>query len=127
MSLLNRRGAASSAALGMGVGVSAGIAIDLTALLVAGGLGPWAMVGLAGGGAIIGGLVIFFHNKLWGNLVLQKLTQIETQFITVATETAIVSGEMYHLRGELAAIRRGLQIAPPGTNPPPAPDRIERP
>ena len=116
-----RRGGTSVAVIVLPLtGVVAGSLLSI-------GLSPWAIVAIAGGGGILGGLVVFFHNKLWGSLVLQKLAQIERQFGTVTDETSIVSGELYHLRAEVSAIRRALNISPPGTHPPPDPTRTEQP
>ena len=124
---MSRRGSVSPALLGMGTGLTLGVVIDALILFATVGVSVWGVIGIAAGGAVVGGLVIFFHNKLWGNLMLRKLAQIERQFGTVADETSIVSGELYQLRAEVSSIRRALNVPPPGANPPPAPTAREQP
>jgi hypothetical protein len=120
--LVSTRGAVAATA-------SAGLAPagSVAAILLATGVSPWTIVAIAIGGAVVGGLAVFYSHRFWGSLVLRQLEQIDRRFGAIATEAAIANGELYHLRAEVAAMRRALDVPPPSTQPPPEPTRTERP
>lgn len=117
----------SRGAISIGALTSLPAAAALLALVLAPGVGPWGIVAIAMGGALLGGLAVFIGHRWWGARLLRKLEQIDLQLGTVATETSIASGETAQLRAELGRLRQALGVHPAGVNPPPPPTSRERP
>ena len=115
-----RRGHASLGAL-----VGLPIIVGLTAWALAVGIQPWVILATALGGALFGGIAVFLSHRFWGAQVLRSLERNTLQLGTVATETSIVTGELYQLRAEIASLRSAIGLSPQGTHPPPAPRGAE--